>query len=229
MDQLTPLVNSAKSDYSTNRRKRSQGIHRWSRRSKLLLVSVGLLSTIIFFLVLFFGIRNYSLNMENDSLRVKLNRSERELEALKPELKQLREDLKALVENRIPRLRSLEYDKVIHLDTNYVKNMVFTITKNGKQTFYEYKLVMENNTPFIIWPDLKIYFFDELGIQVGVEEIASSENVKAMEGDYSLEPGEARSFSSKISLTEDEIPAYFLVRVRGDDSLVDLRFEDNNQ
>lgn len=227
MAKVNTLMSGGKIDYSINRRKQSQSIYRWSRRSKLLLVGVGFSLITIFFLILFFGIRVYSLNKENESLRENLKYSEKELNLLKPEVLQLREDLKALVENRIPRLKKLEYDKVIPLDAEYLKNIVFTLTKDGQKQYYEYKLVMENNTPFVIWPELKIYFFDELGIQVGVEEIGTSKETLSAEGKHSLGSGEVRSHSSRISLSEDEAPVYFMIRVRDEQNAGNFPIEES--
>ncbi|MDQ2694981.1 MAG: hypothetical protein M3Z21_06300 [Pseudomonadota bacterium] len=197
------------------RRRRSRRHQGWSRRSRILLGLLGVGGVAVFLLVLYFGVQLYALAQENERLRDNLDRSQRELERLRPELERLRTEFRSLVEGRIPGLRRLEYHRVIPLDEGYAKNIVFGIVKkNAAGTAYEFKIVLENTAPYLVWPRLTVFLFDGMGIQIGQSEVGDAGNPVA--DGRSLAPGEVVSHSGLITLDGDGVPAYFLVRLHRD-------------
>lgn len=184
----------------------------WSRRSRLLLLLVLTLVLIDFFTALLLGAQVYRLSRENQELRSNLARTEDDLHKAAPELEKLRTDLDALVRGKLPRLRELKYDRVLPLDDGYLKNITFTEIINRDSRAHEYKLVVQNNTPSMLWPEVQLLVFDELGIQVGRAEIGTPYPDALKAG--SLGVGEVRSYSAAIQLTDSNAtPAYFVARI----------------
>lgn len=189
----------------TSRSRSHRKVHRWSRRSRLLGAALALSLLIIFFLILFFGIKVYSLNQENEALLVQVRQNEQELVPLRTEVVQLRQEVEALVQDRLPHLEPLIYDEVIPLNEGYAKHIAFTLVKKGDEQKHEYKLVLQNDSLSTVEPLIEVYLFDRRGIQVGVSKI---------EGDVSMGLGEVRSYTRTIVTERGETPAYFMVRLR---------------
>lgn len=184
----------------------------WSRRSRLLLLLVVALGLVIFFTALLLGTQVYTLSRENQSLRANLARTEDNLHQVMPELKKLQADLDALVRGKLPRLRSLKYDEVLPLEEAYLKNVTFTEIVNHDSRAHEYKLVVQNNTRALLWPEIQLLVFNELGIQIGSSEIGTRDLNALKAG--SLGVGEIRSYSAAIRLTDkNAMPIYFMIRV----------------
>lgn len=199
--------------YDNERSQRAAGYRArpWSRRSKLLLVIVVVMTLIDFFTTLLLGTQVYTLNSQNQQLRVSLSLKEDELRQVLPELQKLRADLNELVKGKLPRLRPLEYDQVLPLDEGYLKNVTFNEVVSRNTLGYEYKLVVQNNTRAPLWPEIQIYLFNELGIQIGSAEIGTR-NPNALKAG-NLGVGEVRSYSALVELADKgEMPAYFLIR-----------------
>lgn len=183
----------------------------WSRRSRLLLLSILILVLVNFFTALLLGTQVYSLSRENQKLRANLARTEGDLRQTMPELERLRVDLDNLVRGKLPRLRKLQYDKVLALDEAYLKNIIFTEIINRDHRGHEYKLVVQNNTPAPLWPEIQLLVFNEVGIQIGAAEVGKN-HLDALKS--SLDVGEVRSYSSVIQLADkNAIPAYFMIRI----------------
>ena len=186
--------------------------HSWSRRSRLLLLLIILLVLIGFFVTLLLGLQVYRLSHENEKLRSNLAHTEDDLHKAAPELKKLRTDLDALVRGKLPRLRELKYDRVLPLNDGYLKNITFTEIINRDSRAHEYKLVVQNNISSMLWPEVQLLVFNELGIQIGRAEIGTSDPDALKAG--SLGVGEVRSYSATIQLTDkNAIPAYFMARI----------------
>ena len=108
------------------------------------------------------------------------------------------------MEARFPHLRQLELDKVLPIHEQYVKNIVFTLVKKDGNSRYEYKLVLENKEPARMLPEVKILLFDELGVQLGMDEIPKQEP---------LSTNETRSRNASVDLVLPGEPRYFYVTV----------------
>jgi len=117
-----------------------------------------------------------------------------------------------MVQDRIPGLLPLIYDEAITVDAGYIRNIIFTLVKNGKQRSYEYRLVMHNDTLSIISPAVEILLFNDTGIQIGVTQVEYRDASTKTER-IALDPGEVRSYTSSIDLIRDEEPTYFLLAI----------------
>ena len=213
---------NTKFDMAPLDRERSQHTSRrtreWSRRNKLLLGLVVVMILVDFFTALLLGTQTYDLSRQNQILRSELAKSQEELRQAMPELRQLRQDLDELIRGKLPHLRKLEYDQVLPLDEGHLKNISFTKVVNRGVQNYEYKLVVQNNTRALLWPEIQLFLFNELGIQVGSTEIctASPGALKAA----SLGMGEVRSYSAAFQLTDkNALPTYFMIRTVGNENL----------
>jgi hypothetical protein len=139
---------------------------------------------------------------ENDALQAELTKARQELSQTGPELERTRKIVSEMTKGRLPHLLDLVPDKVLNINSPYLKNIVFTVlNKNGTKS-YEYKLVMENSTAKTIHPAARMLVFDRYGVQIGSAEMA---------GRAEIAPGESRSQSSVIDLFIDEEPRYFYV------------------
>jgi cell division protein FtsL len=209
---------------SPSRQSRHTGrrAHSWSRRSKLLLAIVIVVVLIDFFTALLLGTQVYTLNNQNRALRAELAKSQDELHQAIPELRKVRQELDELIRGKLPRLHKLEYDQVFSLNQGYLKNMTFTKVAKNKIQSYEYKLVVQNNTSSLLWPEIQILLFNELGIQVGNAEIGTANPIALKAPSLSI--GEVRSYSGILQLPEkNEMPTYFLIRIPGDDNQLDAK------
>ncbi len=192
-------------------RERTHRAHAWSRRSKLLLLGILGLALVDFFTALLLGAQVYTLNRQNQELRSSLAQAEEALQRMTPEVQNLRNDLDTLIRGRLPRLRKLEYDRVLPLDDGYLKNMTFTEIINRDRRGHEYKLVTQNNTSTPLWPEVQLLIFNELGIQIGGAEIGTGQP-NALKVN-SLGVGEVRSYTGTVDLLDHTAtPAYFMVR-----------------
>ncbi len=150
---------------------------------------------------------------ENENLDLVLaeRKQTQELEALRPQVEKLQADIATLTHSRLPDLNLLEFDKVLSLDKDYVKNIVFTVSGKGDEKLYEYKVVMHNGTLNLIHPQVDILFFDHVGIQVGISRLGvQKDGTPTLE---MLDRGEIRSFSSKIELNDNAKPEYFRLKI----------------
>ena len=185
---------------------------RYSRRSKLLLLGLGLSWMLIFFLVLFFSVKLYRLQQDNRALHLALQESETAREPLAGEVARLQAAVEDLLADRLPGLSKITLDEVIPLRQGYLKNVLFSRISGESGVDYEYRLVLENDSFFRVWPKVNLYFFDEFGIQLGTARIGP-EQVRETGNDSSLAPGESRSFSGLLEFTEERLPHYFRTRL----------------
>lgn len=127
--------------------------------------------------------------------------------------KKLLADMDAMVESRLPGLRKMELDQVIPISQQYVKNLIFVVSKDGTKTTYDYTLVVfnANSTPVIARTILRL--FNDRGIEIGNTNI--TDVGEANDGlKRSLSPGEIRSYSGSASVSGQAEPAYFLLDIK---------------
>jgi hypothetical protein len=187
-----------------------RGKYRRSSRTKLIffLSVVSIVETTVI-LILF--IQLALSEQKNLELTILEKKQSQELEVLKPEVESLRADIASLTASRLPNLARLEFDKVIPLELDYVKNIVFTVAGKDSDKHYEYKIVMHNSGLSLIHPEVDILFFDRVGVQVGLSKIGFHQD--GTPNRDMLERGEVRSFSSSVDLTDDARPEYFRVKI----------------
>lgn len=177
------------------------------RRSQRLMLAMALGVTLLLLVVVsvFSAIRIGTLTDANDEMNAELFQAKQELAKVAPELQQARKELANVTQGRLPHLRELTPDKVINVDSGYVKNIVFTLLRSTNGTRYEYRVVMENKSDALVRPEVRVFVFDHRGIQVGMGEVADRTD---------MIPGESRSYSSAIERFMDEEPRYFYVWAR---------------
>jgi hypothetical protein len=136
------------------------------------------------------------------------------MQAVSNELETVKAELDALVKSRLPGLMPLKYDETIEVDERYIRNIIFTLVNNGTKRYYEYRLVMQNDSLSVVRPDVEILLFNDIGVQIGAAQVdymdGSAEVTRS-----ALNPGDVRSYTSSIQLNRDEKPRYFLIAVSG--------------
>ncbi|CAI8880780.1 hypothetical protein [Methylocaldum szegediense] len=184
--------------------------YRSSSRTKLIFfLSIVSIVEAVMLLILF--IQLALTEQEKLELTVLEKKQAQELKALRPEVERLRAEIASLTASRLPNLAKLELDKVINLEMDYVKNIVFTVAGKGSDKHYEYKIVMENSGLSLVHPAVDILFFDRVGVQVGLSKIGFHED--GTPNLDMLERGEVRSFSASVDLVDDAKPEYFRVKI----------------
>ncbi|HMV70950.1 MAG TPA: hypothetical protein PKZ77_02505 [Pseudomonadales bacterium] len=121
---------------------------------------------------------------------------------LRTELKRMRAEMDTLVKQRLPRLKVLQFDKVIPMNQPYVRSVLFTVTRSGDKESYEYTIILENVDSPSALPVVQVLLFDRTGVQVGGDRV---------EGAGMLRPGDKQTFSGEIPLFMDATPEYFYV------------------
>lgn len=167
------------------------------------------LSGVIFVLVVQLRI----VSKENQSLAGHLDRRESEIKQLHARVSELDGEIASLVESRFPHLYPLSFDKVIGIRKDYVKNIVFTVAGTLEKKVYEYKIVFENQSADSVYPEVTIFVFDRIGLQVGASSIHADD--LGQSGHFIVRSGETRSYSAKIKLDNGSRPEYFMVRIDG--------------
>lgn len=181
------------------------GAHR--RRSQRRMLAVALAVTLLLLVIVsvFSAIRIGDLADVNDVMNAELFQAKQELAKVASESQLARKELAHATQGRLPHLRELTPDKVINVDSGPVKNIVFTLLRSANGTRHEYRVVMENKSDALIRPDVRVFVFDQRGIQVGAGEVTDRTD---------MVPGESRSYSSAIERFMDEEPRYFYVWAR---------------
>ena len=214
-DKKATTLQSTPGKHSSSRRRhsrRSRPSYHYEtkiRHTKYLIAGISILFLLIYVFTWLYIARK---STEHDQTLLELRKQEAALNALTSELETVRNEMDALVQDRIPGLLPLKYDEAISVDDKYIRNIIFTLVKNGKKRNYEYRLVMQNNTLSIILPVVEILLFDATGIQIGVTQVESMD-ASTDTGRSALDPGEVRSYTSSINLNRDEEPSYFLLAV----------------
>jgi hypothetical protein len=168
----------------------------------MLAVALTISLAVLFAVIVISEIRIADLEKGNQIAKTELIQVKQALEKTVPELQQVRNEIKG----KFPHLNELVPDKVIKLDADYIKNIMFSaLHKNGK-TLYEYRLIMENTGDGAVRPDARVLAFDYRGAQIGMSQITDRTDML---------PGESRSYSAIIDQFIDEEPRYFYVWMRG--------------
>jgi hypothetical protein len=203
---------AASRNISDSRPRRSGSFYRFETKIRLfkyLLAGI----TILFFLGgLFSWAQIKSKETEYDQLMFLFRKQKRDMHDVNSQLQTLRNKLDTLVNGRIPGLLPLKYDEIITVDKMYIRNIIFTLIKDGKKRNYEYRIVMQNESVSSIRPVVKILLFNDVGIQIGMTQVEYMDASTATEHSL-LGPGEVRSYTSSINLVRDEEPRYFLLVV----------------
>ena len=179
--------NTDTSQYSQHRphRSRRSGSSRNSRQ-KIWGLSLALLMllAVLFISFVYGGLRIEELSTRASSVQEQLFLKDKE------------------VEGRLPTVMKLVPDKVLAVNSDLIKNIVFTVVTQDGAKQYEYKLVVENPSHKIIIPKYRLLIFDKYGVQIGIDQVLHGEELAA---------GESRSYSSRVDFFMKGEPAYFHV------------------
>jgi len=167
-------------------------------------LSLALLVVIVILFIRFVytSSRIEKLSSQASALQEQLFLKDKQIEGLKSSLTQSKKELEEFIKGRLPSVMKLVPDKVLTVDKDLIKNIVFTVITQDGSRQYEYKLVVENRSHKIIVPKFRLLIFDKYGVQIGVDQVLMGKE---------LAPGESRSYSSKVELFMKEEPAYFHV------------------
>ncbi len=208
----TPTSQLKSDDARSGRSRRLRSSYRGEtrvRRYRYLLAGISILFLLIYIFTWFYVARK---STESEQALLELRIQEKALNTINSELETVRNERDALVQGRIPGLLPLTYDETITTDNEYIRNIIFTLVKNGKKEAYEYRLVMHNETLSVIHPMVEILLFNEVGIQIGLARVEHA-NTSTGAGRSALDPGEVRSYTAAIDLIRGEAPRYFLLAV----------------
>jgi hypothetical protein len=153
-------------------------------------------------------------HLESEALQLDsdLRRTEIELEEVRAKLAQREIDVSNLVEERIPGLKKIKFNQLIDLNDEYLLNLTFSETGTEDDRVLEYHAVLRNETEGIVLPKIKIYLFDEYGVQVGMRAVERSQST-SLKNIAELSPGETRSYHSTVTLERGATPKFFMVHV----------------
>lgn len=174
----------------------------------LLIASVVTFALVMIVMTMLLAVKNE----EHRELTGELNRAERLLEQATAELSRVRQERSQLLAGELPGLIPLELDEAITIGDGYVRNLIFTQTGVGKAQQYEYRVVLHNKNFSVVYPSVRILLFNDVGVQVGHAEVGKL-NSNASDRRTLLDPGEVRSYSGAVEMTQRAEPRYFIVQV----------------
>ena len=185
-----------------HRSRRSRSSHHSSLKIWGLSLALLIMIVVLFISFVYAGSRIEELSSRASAVQEKLFLKEKEVEELKANLTKSKNELEALINGRLPSVIKLEPDKVLAVNNDLIKNIVFTVVTQDGVRQYEYKLVVENQSRKMIVPKFRLLIFDKYGVQIGIDQVLTGDE---------LAPGESRSYSSKVEFFMKEAPAYFQV------------------
>jgi cell division protein FtsL len=147
------------------------------------------------------------------SLDVNLRQTGGQLQSLKAQLLEREAAVQAMVEKRIPGLSLLEYNKVIDVKDKYVRNIRFAQSGTADAKAIEYHTILKNDTADLGSPKVKIFLFDQFGIETGFATLQPPDAADKA-GSDELQPGETRSYTGKMDIQRQAVPKYFLIQVQ---------------
>jgi len=190
---------------------RASGTHQ-GRTRLIQILGIALALSLLINLLMAIALASYArkaslLSGVSSSLRLQLTDITEQSENNASQIKTLENEIEELTLNRLPGLIGLNYDEVLKVNKQYVKNIVFTRTGKNGAHLYEYKVVLENHDS-ALQPALKVILFDRNGVQVGMSELSS----KAEQGGITrLDQDEVRTHYAVVQLAADAEPEYFQI------------------
>lgn len=190
---------------------RVSGTHQ-GRTRLIQILGIALALSLLINLLMAIALASYArkaslLSGVGSSLRLELTGIIEQSELKEDQIKALKNEIKELTLNRLPGLTELNYDEVLKVDKQYVKNIVFTRTGKNSVHLYEYKVVLENHDS-ALQPALKVILFNRSGVQVGMSELS---NKPEQGGITRLDRDEVRTHYSVVQLPDSSQPEYFQV------------------
>jgi hypothetical protein len=146
------------------------------------------------------------------ALDADLRKMGQELDQVRDRLAARDSEFVALVEKRIPGLKPIELNKLLDINDKYVVNLTFSESGTEQASVFEYHTVLRNETAGIVLPEVTLYLFDELGLQVGVHKLEKHNATTAVVL-AELRPGETRSYHAELHVERNAKPKYYLLHV----------------
>jgi hypothetical protein len=190
------------------RHSRSSYRYRAKIRKYQYLIAAILILFLLTYIFTWFWISGEKARHEQTTLQIR--KLESRLQTVTAELDKVRSERDIMVEGRIPNLSPLKFDEALDISEDFIRNVIFTLVKNGNKKVYEYRLVLSNDGLSVIRPEIEIFLFNELGIQIGNAKVQAA-NATTNVDRSTLEPGEVRSYSDTIDMLRQGEPGYFLI------------------
>jgi len=152
------------------------------------------------------------LRAKRDLLSRERLRLERDLVLSEERLALMTAERDELVTTRIPGLEALVFGETIDVERKYLRNVLFTLTVQQGHPAYEFRVVLANNELTDIIPNVAVLLFNELGIQLGSSRISLGTLVSDT-GSFKLAPGDVRSYSGQVELSDSGEPAYYVLEI----------------
>jgi hypothetical protein len=195
------------------RRARARSKRKLIRRLKLL---IGLLVLCLIGASMGWIVTSAKVDIVQDqklTLDADLRRTEKALEEARVRLSQRESELVNLVENRIPGLQELVFNKLIDVNNRYLLNITFAQSGVDAENGIEYHAMLKNETAGVILPDVTIYLFDDFGLQAGITKLEKKDATRTADL-AELAPGETRSYHATIEIDRDKPPKYYMIYVQ---------------
>ncbi len=211
MKMKTMARSESKRSSRRNSSSRASGTHQ--KRTRLIqILGVALALSLLINLLVAIALGSYArkarlLSGVSSSLRLQLSDNAEQSARNMRQIQTLENEIKELTLNRLPGLTGLNYDEVLNIGKQYVKNIVFTRTGKKGARLYEYKIVLENHDA-ALQPAFKIILFDRSGVQVGMSELSHDSEQGVM---TRLDQDEVRVHYSVVRLPDNSEPEYFQV------------------
>jgi len=142
------------------------------------------------------------LKEKNALLTQGLDDSQQFAEQQRELLKQANNELALLKAGRFPQLSPFQLNQLIELPNPQLRHIMFTRTKRGDSAFFEYQMLVENDTDAGFRPDFRILLFDRLGLHVGTVQLQDTST---------LAIGESQRYSGRIDMLLANPPKHFMV------------------
>jgi hypothetical protein len=203
-------------DHRSSRRRRSMNsiVRKLERATRTIryqrIVMVMLAGIAVLILVVTVGISTSAGKKERD-MEFRLNRKDIEITKLRVTVEEQRESIKGFVNERLPGLIDMEFDRVFEVDHPYVRTIAFTNVRTKQKGGYEFRIVLENQRAPIVAPAVDIILFGALGLEIDRRKLRVDRGVNTIEIEI-LSRGDVRSYVDSFNVQPDAAPAYFLVR-----------------
>lgn len=200
-------------DRQVSRGSRSRSKAKKIRRLKILvaLLTLGLVFVIMGWILAWAKLQKAEEKagvLDADLRRMEIKMAEARVGAEKRESEML-----SLMENRIPGLSEIVFNKLLDVNDQYLLNVTFSEVGVGEDKTLEFHAMLANYGSRMVLPQVKILLFNDSGLQVGMLKLERSHATGTVTL-ADLEPGETRSYHAQIPLELDAAPKYYLLDVK---------------
>ncbi len=174
------------------------------------MLASAVVASLVILVVMYFRIDQLRDGRSAES--VQRRQVEAELARAQERITSLNSDLQILLQNRIPGVDQLVYNRQIELNDQYVQSITFVESGLGNEKTVEFSTVLQNVRTGPILPKVTIVLFDEAGMQTGMAQLDRSHTITPVDIPE-MQPGETRTYSTRIELNREQPSKYFVVEV----------------